>query len=155
MEMMTLLSVGALVGVVVGVVVCMVLYKMRLGSRSRSILDEARAEAETIKRDKMLEVKEKFISMKADLEKQMAVRSTKVQAAEAKARQREMQLNQQQQELQRKKAEVESIRTSLTIWEIIRIIARKKRNWSGCIKPRWKNSNIFRVCRPKKQKTVL
>ena len=39
MEMMTLLSVGALVGVVVGVVVCMVLYKMRLGSRSRSILD--------------------------------------------------------------------------------------------------------------------
>ena len=45
MEMMTLLSVGALVGVVVGVVVCMVLYKMRLGSRSRSILDEARAEA--------------------------------------------------------------------------------------------------------------
>ena len=79
MEMMTLLSVGALVGVVVGVVVCMVLYKMRLGSRSRSILDEARAEAETIKRDKMLEVKEKFISMKADLEKQMAVRSTKVQ----------------------------------------------------------------------------
>lgn len=114
MEMMTLLSVGALVGVVVGVVVCMVLYKMRLGSRSRSILDEARAEAETIKRDKMLEVKEKFISMKADLEKQMAVRSTKVQAAEAKARQREMQLNQQQQELQRKKAEVEFIRTSLT-----------------------------------------
>lgn len=114
MEMMTLLSVGALVGVVVGVVVCMILYKMRLGSRSRSILDEARAEAETIKRDKMLEVKEKFISMKADLEKQMAVRSTKVQAAEAKARQREMQLNQQQQELQRKKAEVESIRTSLT-----------------------------------------
>ena len=113
MEMMTLLSVGALVGVVVGVVVCMVLYKMRLGSRSRSILDEARAEAETIKRDKMLEVKEKFISMKADLEKQMAVRSTKVQAAEAKARQREMQLK-QQQELQRKKAEVESIRTSLT-----------------------------------------
>ena len=67
--MMTLLSVGALVGVVVGVVVCMVLYKMRLGSRSRSILDEARAEAETIKRDKMLEVKEKFISMKAALEK--------------------------------------------------------------------------------------
>lgn len=153
MEMMTLLSVGALVGVVVGVVVCMVLYKMRLGSRSRSILDEARAEAETIKRDKMLEVKEKFISMKADLEKQMAVRSTKVQAAEAKARQREMQLNQQQQELQRKKAEVESIRTSLTTQ--VDMVEKKKRNWSGCIKPRWKNSNIFRVCRPKKQKTVL
>ena len=112
--MITLLSAGALIGLVVGVVICLILYKVRLNARSRSILDEARAEAETIKRDKMLEVKEKFISMKADLEKQMAVRSAKVQSAEAKARQREMQLNQQQQELQRKKTEVEAIRTSLT-----------------------------------------
>ena len=83
MEMITLLSAGALIGLVVGVVICLILYKVRLNARSRSILDEARAEAETIKRDKMLEVKEKFISMKADLEKQMAVRSAKVQSAEA------------------------------------------------------------------------
>lgn len=124
MEMMTLLSVGALIGIIVGVVVCMILYKVRLNARSRSILDEARAEAETIKRDKMLEVKEKFISMKAELEKQMAVRSSKVQSAEAKARQREMQLNQQQQELQRKKTEVEAIRTSLTAQ--VEVVDKKK-----------------------------
>ena len=72
----------------------------------------------------MLEVKEKFISMKADLEKQMAVRSAKVQSAEAKARQREMQLNQQQQELQRKKTEVEAIRTSLT--SQVEVVEKKK-----------------------------
>ena len=122
--MITLLSAGALIGLVVGVVICLILYKVRLNARSRSILDEARAEAETIKRDKMLEVKEKFISMKADLEKQMAVRSTKVQSAEAKARQREMQLNQQQQELQRKKTEVEAIRTSLT--SQVEVVEKKK-----------------------------
>ena len=124
MEMMTLLSAGALIGVVVGVVVCVILYKVRLNARSRSILDEARAEAETIKRDKMLEVKEKFISMKAELEKQMAVRSSKVQSAEAKARQKEMQLNQQQQELQRKKTEVEAIRTNLT--SQVEVVEKKK-----------------------------
>ena len=124
MEMITLLSAGALIGLVVGVVICLILYKVRLNARSRSILDEARAEAETIKRDKMLEVKEKFISMKADLEKQMAVRSAKVQSAEAKARQREMQLNQQQQELQRKKTEVEAIRTSLT--SQVEVVEKKK-----------------------------
>lgn len=122
--MITLLSAGALIGLVVGVVICLILYKVRLNARSRSILDEARAEAETIKRDKMLEVKEKFISMKADLEKQMAVRSAKVQSAEAKARQREMQLNQQQQELQRKKTEVEAIRTSLT--SQVEVVEKKK-----------------------------
>ena len=38
MEMMTLLSVGALAGFVVGVVVCMVLYMMRLASRFLPIL---------------------------------------------------------------------------------------------------------------------
>ena len=122
--MITLLSAGALIGLVVGVVICLILHKVRLNARSRSILDEARAEAETIKRDKMLEVKEKFISMKADLEKQMAVRSAKVQSAEAKARQREMQLNQQQQELQRKKTEVEAIRTSLT--SQVEVVEKKK-----------------------------
>ena len=103
---------------------CVILYKVRLNARSRSILDEARAEAETIKRDKMLEVKEKFISMKAELEKQMAVRSSKVQSAEAKARQKEMQLNQQQQELQRKKTEVEAIRTNLT--SQVEVVEKKK-----------------------------
>ena len=122
--MMTLLSAGALIGVVVGVVVCVILYKVRLNARSRSILDEARAEAETIKRDKMLEVKEKFISMKAELQKQMAVRSSKVQSPEAKARQKEMQLNQQQQELQRKKTEVEAIRTNLT--SQVEVVEKKK-----------------------------
>ena len=72
----------------------------------------------------MLEVKEKFISMKAELEKQMAVRSSKVQSAEAKARQKEMQLNQQQQELQRKKTEVEAIRTNLT--SQVEVVEKKK-----------------------------
>ena len=52
MEMMTLLSVGALVGVVVGVVVCMVLYKMRLGSRSLFIVSASARASSRIERDR-------------------------------------------------------------------------------------------------------
>ncbi len=112
MDIVTL-STGILVGVVVALVIGVIVYKVRLSARVTTLLNEAKAEAETIKRDKMLEVKEKFISMKADLEKQLAVRSSKVQSAEAKVRQREMQLNQQQQELQRKKSETEAVRANL------------------------------------------
>ncbi|MCD8288254.1 MAG: ribonuclease Y [Porphyromonadaceae bacterium] len=111
--MTTLLLIGA-IGIVVGVILCALCYKIWLTSRTRSILHEAQSEAETMKRDKMLEVKEKFLTMKADLEKQLEQRSGKVQAAENKAHQREMQLNQQQQELRRKEGEVEVIRTNLT-----------------------------------------
>ncbi len=107
------LVIGIVAGLAVALLLCFVIYKVRLNGRTRSILEEAKTEAETIKRNKMMEVKEKFISMKADLENQLAGRSAKVQSAEAKIRQREMQLNQQQQELQRKKTETDAVRTNL------------------------------------------
>ena len=41
-----------------------------LKSKYDSVLQEAEKEAEVIKKNKMLEVKEKFLHLKADLEKQ-------------------------------------------------------------------------------------
>lgn len=90
-----------------------VIYKTLLKSRVKSIIEEAGKEAEVIKKNKMLEVKEKFLHLKADMEKQANARNAKLQSAEAKAKQRELQLNQQQQELQRKKAEADAIRSNL------------------------------------------
>ena len=90
-----------------------VIYKTLLKSRVKSIIEEADKEAEVIKKNKMLEVKEKFLHLKADMEKQANARNAKLQSAEAKAKQRELQLNQQQQELQRKKAEADAIRSNL------------------------------------------
>ena len=91
-----------------------VIYKTLLKSRVKSIIEEAGKEAEVIKKNKMLEVKEKFLHLKADMEKQANARNAKLQSAEAKAKQRELQLNQQQQELQRKKAEADAIRLHKT-----------------------------------------
>ena len=93
-------------------------------TRAQSIIEEAAKEAEVIKKNKLLEVKEKFLHLKADMEKQANARNAKLQSAEAKAKQRELQLNQQQQELQRKKAESDAIRANLDTQ--IEIVEKKK-----------------------------
>ena len=109
-----ILLISAIVGgLVVGGLVVFLVNRYLLAARSKTILEEAEKEAEVIKKNKLLEVKEKFIHMKAEMEKQANARNSKLQSAEAKLKQREMQLSQQQQELQRKKRETEAVRAQL------------------------------------------
>ena len=84
-----------------------------LKSRTEAMLREAEKEAEVIKKNKLLEVKEKFIHLKADLEKQVAQRNAKIQSVEAKLKQREVNINQRQEELQRKNSEMEAVKENL------------------------------------------
>lgn len=90
-----------------------VLFKHGLKAKYNSILKDAETEAEVIKKNKLLEVKEKFLNKKADLEKEVASRNQKIQQAENKLKQRELVLNQRQEELQRKKQESDTIRENL------------------------------------------
>ena len=89
-----------------------------------NILKEAENEAEVIKKNKLLEVKEKFLNKKADLEKEVAARNQKIQQAENKLKQREMVLAQRQEELQRKKQEAEAIKANLEAQ--LEVIDKKK-----------------------------
>ena len=98
---------------VIGGLVVFLVNRYLLATRSKTILEEAEKEAEVIKKNKLLEVKEKFIHMKAEMEKQANARNAKIQSAEAKLKQREMQLSQQQQDLQKKKSETDAIRANL------------------------------------------
>ena len=123
MEIISLVITG-LVCLLVGATVGFVIGKTLLKTRAQSIIEEAAKEAEVIKKNKLLEVKEKFLHLKADMEKQANARNAKLQSAEAKAKQRELQLNQQQQELQRKKAESDAIRANLDTQ--IEIVEKKK-----------------------------
>ena len=88
-------------------------FKHGLKSKYDSILKEAETEAEVIKKNKLLEVKEKFLNKKADLEKEVAQRNQKIQQAENKLKQRELVLNQRQEEIQRKKMEAEAVKENL------------------------------------------
>ena len=88
-------------------------FKYGLKSRYDKIIKEAENEAEVIKKNKLLEVKEKFLNKKAELEKEVAARNQKIQQVENKLKQREMVLNQKHEELQRKHNETEAIRENL------------------------------------------
>ena len=88
-------------------------FKHGLKSKYDSILKEAETEAEVIKKNKLLEVKEKFLNKKADLEKEVSLRNQKIQQAENKLKQRELVLNQRQEEIQRKKLEAEAVKENL------------------------------------------
>lgn len=93
-------------------------------TRYQKMMKEAEAEAEVIRKNKMLEVKEKFLSLKSDLEKQVTQRNSKIQATENKLKQREVQLNQRMDELQRKKNEASTIKENLDAQ--LEIIEKKK-----------------------------
>ena len=97
----------------IGAAASYVLFKHGLKAKYDGILKDAEAEAEVIKKNKLLEVKEKFLNKKADLEKEVAARNQKIQQAENKLKQRELLLNQRQEELQRKKQEADAIRENL------------------------------------------
>ena len=71
------------------------------------ILDTAQKDADVIKEKKLLEVKEKFLNKKSELEKEVQARNQKIQQNENRLKQREISLNQRQEELQRRKQEVE------------------------------------------------
>ena len=108
----------------VGGVASYLFFRYGLKSKYDNILKEAEAEAEVMKKNKLLEVKEKFLNKKADLEKEVAARNQKIQQAENKLKQRELVLNQRQEEIQRKKQEAEAVRENLE--NQLAIIDKKK-----------------------------
>ena len=80
---------------------------------NKRAVQEAEAEAELLKKKKLIEVKEKFIGLKAEHEQQVQERNAKIQAVEIRLQQKEMQLNQKQGDVQRKVNEVEAQREQL------------------------------------------
>lgn len=103
----------AIVALLAGGGIALIISKKMAHSSAKNIIDEAKLEADVLKKNKLLEVKEEEMKMKSDLERQANAKMSKIQAAEAKAKQRELQLNQQQSELQRKRNETDALKVSL------------------------------------------
>lgn len=101
------------VSLVVGCVLGFVFFRYVLKKTYKKAVADANKEAEVIKEKKLLEVKEKFLNKKAELEKEVQQRNQKIAQAENKLKQREISLNQRQDELNRRKQEVENNQAKL------------------------------------------
>lgn len=87
--------------------------KYVLKSKYKRVLDEAAKEADVIKEKKLLEVKEKFLNKKAELEKEVQQRNQKILQVENKLKQREMSLSQKQEDLGKRKVEFDNTQNKL------------------------------------------
>ena len=127
-KLITMVTIAiAIVCFIIGAGLSYVFFRYGLKTKYDNIIKEAEAEAEVIKKNKLLEVKEKFLNKKADLEKEVSIRNQKIQQAENKLKQREIVLNQKQEEVQRKRNEAEAIKENLEAQ--IAIVEQKKGEW--------------------------
>ncbi len=98
-----------------GVIAGWMIMRLVMKFRAQNIIKEAEAEAEVIKRDKILQAKEKFLQMKTEHEKQVAARNSKVQAAENKLKQQETEVARKLEDIQRKSKEIQGQQSSIDL----------------------------------------
>lgn len=104
---MTITIVATVVSLFVGVIAGYIIFRYVIKEEYKKVVAEANKEAEVVKEKKLLEVKEKFLNKKSELEKEVQQRNQKIQQNENRLKQREISLNQRQDELGRKKQDVE------------------------------------------------
>jgi ribonuclease Y len=99
---------------IAGTVLSYFLWQVFLRNRRKKIIAEAEAEAEVIKKEKILQAKERFLQLKAEHEKVINEKNNRINQAENRTKQKELALSQKLEEAQRKKNESDAIRDSLT-----------------------------------------
>ena len=98
----------AVAALIVGGVCGYLIFRFVLKGKYNEMVEAADKEAEVVKEKKLLEVKEKFLNKKAELEKEVQQRNQHIQQSENKLKQREISLNQRQEELGRRKNDLDN-----------------------------------------------
>jgi len=114
----------ALISLAAGGIMTYFFHMMILRKRSTNIIKEAEAEAEVIRKDKILQAKEKFLQLKSEHEKVINEKNQRVLVAENTLKQREGSFSQKTEEIHRKNKEVDAIRDNLA--HQMEILERKK-----------------------------
>ena len=104
---MVVTIIATLVALVLGGALGFFIFRYVITGKYNEMIAAVNKEAEVVKEKKLLEVKEKFLNKKAELEKEVQQRNSRIQQSENKLKQREISLNQRQEELGRRKQEVE------------------------------------------------
>ena len=97
----------AVVALVLGGVAGYFIFRYVITGKYKEMVNAAEKEADVLKEKKLLEVKEKFLNKKSELEKEVQARNQKIQQSENRLKQREISLNQRQEELGRRKQDLD------------------------------------------------
>ncbi|MCQ2311198.1 MAG: ribonuclease Y [Paludibacteraceae bacterium] len=99
---MNIILITAIISAIAGSVVCYLYFRYS----AKGFLHKTEEEAETIKKNKMIEAKEKFIALKLEHDNAMRADEQRKQQREQQLNQRQNELNQRQGELQRQQNEL-------------------------------------------------
>lgn len=106
--------------IIIGVVVGTLFYKRKIKrnqqeaqEKAKLIIKEAELQAENIKKDKIIEAKDKLFKMKQEFEEEANRKKNQIISNEQKIKQREGQLSKELETLKRKESEVDAEKQSL------------------------------------------
>lgn len=102
-----------IIGLFAGAMIAWFLTGKAANSRAQKILSDAEKDADVIRKKMLLEAKEENMALKAEAEKQVNARVSKIQLTENRLKQREMSLNQKQEELNKKSTELDEIKQNI------------------------------------------
>ena len=103
----------ALAGLGGGYTLATTAIRKSIEKKSEQLVKDAEAEAEVLKKERMLQAKEKFLQLKAEHEKTIQQRNQEVQQSENRAKQKESTLAQKLEETRRKQVELDTAKESL------------------------------------------
>lgn len=107
--------ISTVVALLVGGIIGWTLMRIAMKHRAQNIIKEAEAEAEVIKKDKILQAKEKFLQIKAEHEKQATARNNKLIVAENKLKQQETDISRKLEDIQRRSKDIQSQQNNIDI----------------------------------------
>ena len=121
MELSVISTITGVLGLLIGGFIGYLFFRKALKKEQREaqdkaslIIKEAELTAENIKKDKILEAKEKFLKLKSEFEEDANKKKNLIIANEAKLRQREQNLSKQMEVVKRKEEELDSMKENLT-----------------------------------------
>ncbi len=113
MDTFLTILITVLISVAVAISATLFVINVILKKRREKILKEAETEGENIKKEKILQAKEKFLQLKSEHEKFINEKNQQIQHIENKLKQKEMQLNHSNNDLQKKLKEADSLTENL------------------------------------------
>jgi ribonuclease Y len=108
--------VGLAAGVVVGRFLLRSLFRtqeINAQNKAKKILKDAETNAEILRKDKLLEAREKFLQMKADHEQEINAKNNTINQRENSIKQKEQSINQKIENLTKKEEELTNVKSNL------------------------------------------
>lgn len=94
--------IGVVGGLIVGALLAVLVQSVLLRNRKKQIIADAEKDGESIKRDKIVQAKEKFLNLKKEHDKSIKGKERKLQSAEDRTRHKEKSLSKKNEEAGRK-----------------------------------------------------